>query len=139
MDVKEETAGDNGFILVSDSECNDDADVREPVSNVCTRDASDGDAVADSDSNSDSNSSEVGSSDSSDAAVLQPRVKRFRVKIPVNESWNVNAKSNLVHRFNGDTHNDVKFLVCGKRLTAAYNPCTEATAWNTLCKSCNRK
>ena len=90
-----------------------------------------------SDSSSDSS---VGSS-SSDSEDLEPtpRVKRFRAKIPEEQAWFVHSKSTLVHRFDGDTHNDVKYLVCGKRLTSAYVACTEATAWNVLCKTCNRR
>lgn len=137
--VKKESVTHVVFIFISDSECNDQIDELEPLGGVDAPKVTDGNALINSDSDSDSSSSDAGSSDSSDAVVLQPRVKRFRVKIPGHESWYVHAKSTLVHRFNGDVHNDVKFLVCGKRLTAAYNPCTEATAWNTLCKSCNRK
>ena len=92
--------------------------------------------VSDSDSSS---SSSAASSDDPETAAAQPRVKRFRARIPDREEWFVHSKSHLVHRFNGDSHNDVKFLVCGKRLTDSYSRCTEATAWNTLCKSCNRK
>ena len=90
-----------------------------------------------SDSSSDSS---VGSS-SSDSEDLEPTssVKRFRAKIPEEQAWFVHSKSTLVHRFDGDTHNDVKYLVCGKRLTSAYVACTEATAWNVLCKTCNRR
>ena len=90
-----------------------------------------------SDSSSDSS---VGSS-SSDSEAVEPtsRVKRFRAKIPEEQAWFVHCKSTLVHRFDGDTHNGMKYLVCGKRLTSAYVECTEATAWNVLCKSCNRR
>ena len=90
-----------------------------------------------SDSSSDSS---VGSS-SSDSEAVEPtsRVKRFRAKIPEEQAWFVHRKSTLVHRFDGDTHNDMKYLVCGKRLTSAYVECSEATAWNVLCKSCNRR
>ena len=137
--VKEETVADDGFIFISDSECNEPIDEGERLTHVDAPTATDGDALFNGGSDSDSSSSEASSSDGSDAVVMQPRVKRFRAKIPDHESWYVHAKSTLVHRFNGDEHNDVKFLVCGKRLTAAYSPCTEATAWNTLCKSCNRK
>ena len=90
-----------------------------------------------SDSSSDSS---VGSS-SSDSEAVEPtsRVKRFRAKIPEEQAWFVHCKSTLVHRFDGDTHNGMKYLVCGKRLTSAYVECSEATAWNVLCKSCNRR
>ena len=109
----------------------------EHFSNVGVPTADDGDASIDGDSDSDSSSSGPSSSASSDAVVMQPRVKLFRAKILDHESWYVHAKSTLVHRSNWDEHNGVKFLVCGKRLTAAYGPCTEVTAWNTLFKSCN--
>ena len=79
------------------------------------------------------------SSDDSDMVEPPPRVKRFRARIPSEEKWYVHAKSHLVHRFNGDTHGDIRFLVCGKRLNDAYSLCTEASAWNVLCKSCNKR
>ena len=133
---------DDGFILVSESECApldapgtmDDGDVQSTPAGCEPHNAD----VDGNSSDSDSSSSDASSSDSSDVAVVQPRVKRFRAKIPADENWFVHAKSILVHRFNGDVHNDVKFLVCGKRLTTSYVPCSEATAWNALCKSCNR-
>ena len=92
-----------------------------------------------SDSGSSSGESSGSSSDASELGAVQHRVKRFRARIPVDEEWYVHRKSHLVHRFDGNRHNDVRFLVCGKLLTDAYSSCTEATAWNTLCKSCNRK
>ena len=95
---------------------------------------------ANSDPSDSSSGSSVGSSSSdSENNEPTPRVKRFRAKIPEEQAWFVHSKSTLVHRFDGDTHNSVKYLVCGKRLTAAYEPCVEATAWNVLCKSCNRR
>ena len=68
-----------------------------------------------------------------------PRVKRFRAKIPENQLWFVHSKSHLVRRHDGDVHDGIMFTVCGRRITGTYSPCTEATAWNILCKSCNRK
>ena len=90
---------------------------------------------------SDSSSSGSGAMSSDDSEVADPptRVKRFRARIPTDEQWYVHSKSHLVHRFDGSSHNTTRFLVCGKRLTEAYALCTEATAWNVLCKSCNRK
>ena len=91
----------------------------------------------------DSESSTIGSHDESSAnsdAVEPPaRVKRFRARIPQDESWYVHSKSHLIHRCTGEMQNMVRLLVCGKRLTEAYVRCTEATAWNTLCRSCNRR
>ena len=96
--------------------------------------------VVDTDSSDSSSSSSVGSSSSdSENNEPTPRVKRFRAKIPEEQVWFVHSKSTLVHRFDGDTHNSVKYLVCGKRLTSAYEPCAEATAWNVLCKTCNKR
>jgi hypothetical protein len=140
--VKLEGMDDDGFILVSESECApldapgtmDDGDVQSTPAGCEPHNAD----VDGNSSDSDSSSNDASSSDSSDVAVVQPRVKRFRAKIPADESWFVHAKSCLVHRFNGGVHNDVKFLVCGKRWTTSYVPCSEATAWNALCKSCNR-
>ena len=79
------------------------------------------------------------STEESDVQEPQARVKRFRAKIPSNEKWYVHSKSHLIHRFESDAQSDVPLLVCGKRLTGSYVACTEATAWNTLCKSCNRR
>ena len=78
-------------------------------------------------------------SDESDADEPVVRVKRFRAKIPDGQAWFVHSKSHLVHRFDGNEVEGIKFTVCGRRLTGTYGPCTEATAWNILCKSCNRK
>ena len=93
-------------------------------------------ASSDSSSLSDSQSSQ----DSSEDAPL-PKVKRFRPRIPADEAWFVHARSHLVHRLdaNDQAGGDLKFLACGKRLTAAYHKCTEADAWNTLCQSCNKR
>ena len=91
------------------------------------------------DTDSSSSGSDAASSEESDVVEPPSRVKRFRARIPVHEKWYVHAKSHLVHRYEGDAHNDAKFLVCGKLLTGSYSVCTEATAWNTLCKSCNRR
>ena len=91
------------------------------------------------DSDSSSSGSDALSSDHSDVAEPPARVKRFRAKIPKEESWYVHSKSHLIHRFDGTRHNTMRFLVCGKVLTDAYALCTEATAWNTLCRSCNRR
>lgn len=95
--------------------------------------------VEDEDSESSSGESDALSSDHSDVAEPPARVKRFRARIPKEESWYVHSKSHLIHRFDGTRHNSVRFLVCGKILTDAYALCTEATAWNTLCRSCNRR
>ena len=91
------------------------------------------------DSSSSSGSSGRLSSDDSDVAEPPQRVKRFRARIPAEEKWYVHSRSHLVHRYEGDSHNDIRFLVCGKRLTEAYALCTEASAWNVLCRSCNRR
>ena len=140
--VKQEVVVEDDFIVIPDSP---DAFTTDAVGNTCEStgnqeqmdDSCAGEAlVSDSDSSS---SSSAASSDDPETAAAQPRVKRFRARIPDREEWFVHSKSHLVHRFNGDSHNDVKFLVCGKRLTDSYSRCTEATAWNTLCKSCNRK
>jgi hypothetical protein len=82
---------------------------------------------------------QLSSEDSDVPDLLPPRVKRFRAKIPVEEKWHVHAKSRLVHRYENDSHDGMQILVCRKRLTQAYEPCTEATAWNVLCKSFNRR
>lgn len=98
------------------------------------------DGTAESESSDSSSGSSVGSSSSdSETNEPTPRVKSFRAKIPEEQAWFVHSKSTLVHRFDGDTHNSVKYLVCGKRLTNAYEPCVEATAWNVLCKTCNKR
>jgi hypothetical protein len=145
--VKQEIVVEDGFIVIPDSpiECFGTAIPVEAEGEVFgdhggLQQASDGGAldVAESDSDS-SSSSSASSSDDPETSVAQPRVKRFRARIPGREEWFVHSKSHLVHRFNGDCHNDVRLLVCGKRLTDSYARCTEATAWNTLCKSCNRK
>ena len=145
--VKRETVDEDDFIIIPDSpiECHDTAPPGVAHGEV-VEDAGNSQQAADSGvvdaEGFDSDSSSSGSATSSDGPetdVAQPRVKRFRARIPDSEEWFVHSKSHLVHRFNGDHHNDVKFLVCGKRLTDVYVRCTEATAWNTLCKSCNRK
>ena len=92
-----------------------------------------------SDDSSSDDEGQISSEDSDVPDLPPPRVKRFRAKIPVEEKWYVHAKSRLVHRYESDSHDGIKILVCGKRLTQAYEPCTEATAWNVLCKSCNRR
>ena len=91
------------------------------------------------DSESSTDSSGFLSSDDSDVAEPPPKVKRFRARIPAGQQWYVHTKSHLVHRYDGDDHNGLRFLVCGKRLTDAFTLCTEASAWNVLCKSCNRR
>ena len=93
----------------------------------------------DSDDSSSDDEGQLSSEDSDAPDLPPPRVKRFRARIPVEEKWFVHAKSRLVHRFENDCHEGIRILVCGKRLTHAYEPCTEATAWNVLCKSCNRR
>ena len=100
--------------------------------------AGNGPEVESDDSSSD-DEGQLSSEDSDLPDLPPPRVKRFRARIPVEEKWFVHAKSRLVHRFENDCHDGVQILVCGKRLTQAYEPCTEATAWNVLCKSCNRR
>ena len=91
------------------------------------------------DSDSSTDSSGCLSSDDADLVEPPPKVKRFRARIPEGQRWYVHSKSHLVHRFDGDDHNGLRFLVCGKRLTEAFTLCTEASAWNVLCKSCNRR
>ena len=91
------------------------------------------------DTGSSTDSSGCLSSDDSDVAEPPPKVKRFRARIPEGQQWYVHTKSHLVHRFDGDDHTGLRFLVCGKRLTEAFTLCTEASAWNVLCKSCNRR
>ena len=90
-------------------------------------------------SDSSTDDSEQMSSDDSDTAEPPPKVKRFRARIPTDEKWYVHSRSHLIHRYDGDCHNDIRFLVCGKRLNDSYKLCTEASAWNVLCKSCNRR
>jgi len=90
-------------------------------------------------SDSTSNDSEQMSSDDSDTAEPPPKVKRFRARIPTDEKWYAHSRSHLIHRYDGDCHNEIRFLVCGKRLNDSYKLCTEASAWNVLCKSCNRR
>lgn len=92
----------------------------------------------DSPSSSDS-SGALSSAESVEPEPASSRVKRFRARIPESQLWFVHSKSHLVHRHDGDVHDGVLFTVCGRRLSSAYAPCTEATAWNVLCKSCNRK
>ena len=92
-----------------------------------------------SDDSSSDDEGQLSSEDSDVPDLPPPRVRRFRAKIPVEEKWYVHAKSRLVHRYENDSHDGIQILVCGKRLTQAYEPCTEATAWNVLCKSCNRR
>ena len=96
------------------------------------------DVVSDDSSGSSSDDSGM-SSDDSEMVEPPARVKRFRARIPLEEKWYVHCKSHLVHRFNGETHGDISFLVCGKRLNDSYSLCTEASAWNVLCKSCNKR
>ena len=90
------------------------------------------------DNSSSDEEKQLSSSESDMPDLPPPRVKRFRARIPVDEKWYVHSKSRLVHRFEGG-HEGPQILVCGKRLTKAYEPCTEATAWNVLCRSCNRR
>ena len=113
---------------VQDGTANPDPDAGEEVMSIG--------ASSDSSSCSDSQSSK-----DSDNDVPAPRVKRFRPRIPAEEEWFVHARSHLVHRLDVDdqTGSDMRFLACGKRLTAAYRKCTEADAWNTLCKSRNKR
>ena len=93
----------------------------------------------DEDSDSSSSGSDSLSSDHSVVADPPARVKRFRARIPKDESRYLHSKSHLIHRYDGTCHSAMRFLVCGKLLTDAYALCTEATAWNTLCRSCNRR
>jgi len=94
---------------------------------------------SDGDQSSSTDSSGALTSDESDADEPVVRVKRFRAKIPDGQAWFVHSKSHLVHRFDGNEVEGIRFTVCGKRLSGTYVPCTEATAWNILCKFCNRK
>ena len=127
--VKSETQRDVvGPDVVSVASSPDGAAV-EPEKNVYDAESSD----------STSNDSEQLSSDDSDTAEPPSRVKRFRARIPPEEKWYVHSRSHLVHRYDGDCHNEIRFLVCGKRLNDSYKMCTEASAWNVLCKSCNRR
>eukprot|EP00435_Cladocopium_sp_Y103_P013107 s3507_g3.t1 len=93
----------------------------------------------DEESDSSSSAGDDLSSDDSELVEPPPKVKRFRAKIPQEERWYVHSKSHLIHRFSGNEHNEVRFLDCGKTLTDSYKLCTEATAWNVLCKTCNKK
>lgn len=127
----EEAPGANGPVLEFSAHC------QAPQS----ADLGVGDQVpVDSDdSSSSSDSSGRLSSDDSDVADPPLKVKRFRARIPEGQKWYVHSKSHLVHRFDGDDANGLRVLVCGKRLTDAFTLCTEASAWNVLCKSCNRR
>lgn len=91
--------------------------------------------------NSSSSSGSEGESSSGESDEPEPaaRVKRFRARIPEDQKWFVHSRSHLVHRHDGDVHEGILFTVCGRRLTETYAPCTEATAWNVLCRSCNRR
>ena len=111
-------------------EAGDDLPVQE---NQEAREAASDDSSSSSDSEGEASSAE------SDEPEPAARVKRFRARIPEGQKWFVHSKSHLVHRHDGDVHNGMLFTVCGRRLNAAYFPCTEATAWNVLCKSCNRR
>ena len=95
--------------------------------------------VEEEDGSSSSDSSGAPTSDESEIDEPAAKVKRFRARIPEGQAWFVHSKSHLVHRLDGDDLEGIRFTVCGKRLTDMYEPCTEATAWNILCKSCNRK
>ena len=113
-----------------------------------TQEQSDGEEAADPEAGPGADVPSCSSSSDSDDALssaesveheFTPRVKRFRAKIPENQLWFVHSKSHLVRRHDGDVHDGIMFTVCGRRITGTYSPCTEATAWNILCKSCNRK
>ena len=98
--------------------------------------------VSDTSSTDPSSDSDEGlSSDDSDVVEPPPKVKRYRARVPADERWYVHSKSHLIHRFEATEQPtcSASFLVCGKRLTDAYTLCTEASAWNVLCKSCNRR
>ena len=134
--------GPNDFVLVGDAQVGLPKSVSDdPAIDFDLRRQNDslplhGD---DMDSDSSSSGSDALSSDHSVVADPPARVKRFRARIPRDESWYVHSKSHLIHRYEGTCHNSMRFLVCGKLLTDAYALCTEATAWNTLCRSCNRR
>ena len=68
-----------------------------------------------SDDSSSDDEGQISSEDSDVPDLPPPRVKRFRAKIPVEEKWYVHAKSRLVHRYESDSHDGIKILVCGKR------------------------
>eukprot|EP00435_Cladocopium_sp_Y103_P038183 s1002_g10.t1 len=119
-----------------------EAEVHSPgPSNVAGAGADAASHTAHDSGSSDSSSSDGDgfSSDGSDLVEPPARVKRFRAKIPSEEKWYVHSRSHLVHRYDGNSHNSLRFLVCGKVLTDSYALCTEATAWNVLCKSCNKR
>ena len=121
------------------SEVSPEAPVGEPTSAEDAQRAAGDEPNVESDDSSSDDEGQLSSEDSDMPDLPPPRVKRFRARIPVEEKWFVHAKSRLVHRFENDCHEGIRILVCGKRLTHAYEPCTEATAWNVLCKSCNRR
>ena len=85
-------------------------------------------------SDSSSDDSEQLSSDDSDTAEPPPKVKRFRARTPTDEKWYVHSRSHLIHRYDGDCHNAIRFLVCGKRLNDSYN-CVRKQAHGMSCVS----
>ena len=91
------------------------------VSEPEPRDHSDGEQSSSTDSS--------GALTSAESDIDEPvvRVKRFRARIPDGQAWFVHSKSHLVHRFDGNELEGIRFTVCGKRLTGTYEPCTART------------
>ena len=97
--------------------------------------------VVQDDSSSESSSSEAGSSADSSCGEEPPmKVKRFRPRVPRDESWYVHRRSHILHLLTENADGlTYRYLACGKRLTEAYSLSTEATAWNVMCKMCLKK
>ena len=97
--------------------------------------------VIDDDSSSESSSSDAGSSADSSCCEEPPmKVKRFRPKVPRDETWYAHRKSHILHLFTENADGfTYRYLARGKRLTEAYSLSTEATAWNVMCKMCLKR
>ena len=97
--------------------------------------------VIDDDSSSESSSSDACSSPDSSCCEEPPmKVKRFRPKVPRDETWYAHRKSHILHLFTENADGfTYRYLARGKRLTEAYSLSTEATAWNVMCKMCLKR
>eukprot|EP00435_Cladocopium_sp_Y103_P046499 s2235_g13.t1 len=84
-----------------------EAEVHSPgPSNAAGLGGDDASHAAHDSGSSDSSSSDGDgfSSDGSDLVEPPARVKRFRAKIPAEEKWYVHSRSHLVHRYDGNSH-----------------------------------
>lgn len=101
--------------------------------------ADEGAALISSESEPSDSSSEE-SSVSSAGEAMPTRVKRFKPKVPEHEFWYVNKKSRILHKLDSDDELfQGKFFLCGKRLNDSYDRSTESTAWNVMCRICNKR